>query len=344
MAIPGDLYLSVDFGASPSTDNGTRPYTGTNPQWNAFSLWLDGGPNQTQTQVDTPTTVKARVSNKGNTPVLAVHVDAYVMNPFVGLAKPNQAIERLSGAVGSIGPGSGSTSPTDAHVVTCSIQDPIQGPIPWKPTQAELTSSATNGVGHLCLIANVFADGDGHQLLEGEDFKVIDDQHQAQRNIALLAKPAGVPMHFMEFQIMPGFEEVQETVIAVEPVDPKVAIGAGECWLLGSQEGFVKDRHIRGGLILERDGQRFPIHLSDVELRHRLLVEGEEFGGRLLVQGEELGGRLLAPFGEPLLARIELEPSEDERPGAVQVVDIVQRDREGRPVGGALRIVTVVTG
>ena len=331
MAIPGDLYLSVDFGASPSFDNGTRPYTGTNPQWNAFSLWLEGGPNQTQTQVGTPTTVKVRVSNKGNAPISAVHVDAYVMNPFVGLAKPNQAIERLSGAVGSVGPGSGSTSPTDAHVVTCSIQDPNLGPIPWKPTQAELTSSATNGVGHLCLIANVFADGDGHQLLEGEDFKVIDDQHQAQRNIALLAKPAGVRQHFMEFQIMPGFDERQETLIAVDPVEPKVAIGAGERWLIRSQQGFFKDRERRGGLLLERDGTRYPIHVSDVRLRPRLLVEGDEFGGRL------------PTFSEPLRARIEFEVSEDERPGTVQVFDIVQRDREGRALG-ALRVLTVATG
>jgi hypothetical protein len=331
MAIPGDLYLSVDFGASPSTDNGTRPYTGTNPQWNAFSLWLDGGPNQTQTQVGTPTTVKVRVSNKGNAPVPAVHVDAYVMNPFIGAAKPNQAIERLSGAVGSVGPGSGSTSPTDAHVVTCSIQDPNLGPIPWTPTQTELTSSATNGVGHLCLIANVFADGDGHQLLEGEDFKVIDDQHQAQRNISLLAKPVGVPEQFAEFQIMPGFDERQGTLIAVDPVDPKVAIGAGERWLLGSQKGFFKDREKRGRLLFERDGKRYPIHLSDAEMRIRLMVEGDEFGGRL------------PTFSEPLRARIVLEASEEERLGAVQVFDIVQRDYEGRPLG-ALRILTVVTG
>ena len=58
------LFLSVDFGLAGAVDTaGARPYTGSNPQWNNVSLFLEGGVSQTQTKVGTDTTVKVRVSN-----------------------------------------------------------------------------------------------------------------------------------------------------------------------------------------------------------------------------------------------------------------------------------------
>lgn len=328
MAIPGNLFISVDFGSTPAADNGARPYTGTNPQWNSFSMWLDGGPNLTQTNVGTETTVKVRISNRGESPVTGVKVDAYVMNPFVGIAKPNQAIQRLSGTVGSLGPGSGGSSPTDAHVVTCSIQDPVEGPIPWKPTEAELTATV-NGDGHLCLIANVYAEEDGHQLLDAEDFKVVDDQHQGQRNITLLPMQAMQAEGLSEFMVMAAPGE-QDTRVAIEAVNPKLAIGAGERALLLSHCGVTTDEC--GELVLNHDGRQFPLFLSDRPLRARVHID--ECG--------KSDGRLPA-FRDPLRARLRLDMSREKKLGALHVFDIVQRDCKDRPLG-ALRVLTVIAG
>ncbi|MFE5813196.1 hypothetical protein ACFQ6S_07315 [Streptomyces sp. NPDC056479] len=328
MAIPGDLYISVDFGSSPTKDNGSRPYTGSNPQWNSSSIWLAGGPNDTQTHVGTPTTIKVRVSNMGESPVRAVRVDAYVMNPHVGLAQPQQAIQRLSGSVGSIAAGSGSTSPSDAHVVTCMIQDPAEGPIPWTPTEPEL-SGTVNGDGHLCVIANVFADDDGHQLLEGENFNVVDDQHQGQRNIQLLAASKLRPKQ-AEFLLMPAPVET-ETRVTIERVDPEIAIGAGERWLLLSHRDISEDCE-KGGLVLHHKGKRFPLFLSDAELQVRLTVD----------DCEESEG-WLTPFEQPRRARIRFHLPKEDKLGALHVFEIVQRDCEDRALG-ALRMLAFVNG
>ena len=331
MAIPGNLYISVDFGSSPTMDDGTRPYTGTNPQWNNFSMFLKGGPNDTQTRVGTPTTVQVRVSNKDKaTPVQAVKVDAYVMNPFLGISQPQQSIRRLSGTVGSVGPGSGSSSPTDAHVVTCMIQDPVQGPLPWTPTQAELDTTH-NGDGHLCLVANVYADGDGHPLLDAENLDVVNDQHQGQRNIQLLAKVTNL-VSSAGFLVMPVPEEMgpQETVVQIERVDPKLALGAGELALLRSQEGIVYDKN-RRRLFLWHKGRLVPLHLVDADPVVKATVEG--FG--------KLGGKLPA-FVKPLTATVELAIGPQERVGAIQVFDFVQRSKQQEL--GRIRMVTLVTG
>ncbi|MFF3877186.1 hypothetical protein [Streptomyces sp. NPDC001978] len=331
MAIPGDLYLSVDFGSSPTKDDGTRPYTGTNPQWNSASIWLDGGPNQTQTRVGTPTTIKVRVSNKGKSPVTAVRVDAYVMNPFVGISQPQQAMDGLvlSGFAGSIGPGSGAASGTDAHVVTCMFQDPAQGPIPWTPTDAQLNGTI-NGDGHLCLIANVFADGDGHQLVPVENFEVVSDQHQGQRNITLLPMTK-LKSGDLEFLIMPAPFEGMDTRVAFEVVDPKVAIGAGERWLLLSHPD-ISECHGKDGLVLNLKGKKVPLFLSDTEPKAELYID----------EIEQTGGGVLPPFPEPLRARVKVDMGE-QKLGAMHVFDVVQRDPKEQ-VLGALRFVTVLTG
>jgi hypothetical protein len=92
----GNLFLAVDFGASPQTDTGARPYTGTNPMWNNTSIWLDGGPSQTQTRVGVATKIKVRVSNASKSVAIEdVKVDVYVMNPHVGAAHPSDAIQTL---------------------------------------------------------------------------------------------------------------------------------------------------------------------------------------------------------------------------------------------------------
>jgi hypothetical protein len=325
----GNLFISIDFGGNPSVDNGTRPYTGTNPIWNNFSLVLSGGPTDTQTRVGAATTVKVRVSNKGDQVVEDVNVDAYVLNPQVGIGTPSLAIRRLSGFSPAIAPGSGSTNPNDAHVVECKIQDPVQGPIPWTPTAAELSATSN---GHLCVIANAFADNDGQRLPDSQAFDVINDPHQGQRNITLLAA-AGGNIEVFDFELLEPPEG--EAELAIELIDPELAIGFGERQLLGSHEDIVvEDEYAVGGLrglAVVRDGERFPLFFSPNELRAKLYVDDEQIDPE----------RRLPRYQGVLPARISIDLARDERIGGLHAFEIVQRDSRGNPLG-ALRFLTVI--
>ncbi len=268
----GDLYFKVDFGASPALDDGTRPWTGANPFWNNFSLFLEGGPNQTQTRVGTPTRVRARVTNKGRDAAENVRADIYVMNPHVGASSPSMAVRQLRGQVNTLAPGSGGTSPNDAHVLTCRINDPVLGPVDWEPTQAELNATV-NGGGHLCLIANVFSDTEGQELALDSVFDVVNDQHQGQRNCTLLPRQ-NFWEGFQEFQVMAA-PELIETTVAVEPVEAKVALGAGERWLLLSDDSITFSREHKAPVVLVK-GKPYPLFLDD-ELPE-VRMEAEEIG------------------------------------------------------------------
>jgi hypothetical protein len=344
----GNLFLSIDFGNSPSTDTGTRPYTGSTPIWENASIWLAGGPNQTQTQVNDPTTVQVRVSNDGNAPITNVLVDAYVMNPNVGASSPSQALHQLSGFLTSVAPGSGGTSPTDAHVATCKIQDPIMGAIPWTPTPADLIN--TSPPGHLCLIANVYNQDhtDGGPLPAAATFNIANDPHQGQRNIALLAAaPSPHISPHLGFIAIPDPRRRETTVtlepvrqLAKDPVGAVAALGASERWLLRSQRGISYERPTDDGpprLVVARRGDEepVPIRFSEHELKAVLTV-GDEPSGRQA----RLGGQPVErpPFGVPASVRIDLS---DESLGAMHLFDIVQRDPEGQPIGGGLRVLTV---
>ncbi|UQU67635.1 hypothetical protein COUCH_15755 [Couchioplanes caeruleus] len=358
--IPGDLYLSVDFGSSPTKDDGTRPYTGANPQWNNFSIALSGGPNDTQTRVGAQTSVKVRVSNKGQAPVTDVHVDAYVMNPFIGIAHPNQAIQRLRGSVGSVAPGSGSSGPTDAHVVTCLVN----GSAPWIPTNAELNATL-NGDGHMCLVANVYSDADnaddGRQLLEADDFAVVTDQHQGQRNITVLPMSLRAEQ-IMEFLVMPAPRGVEETFVAFEPVDLRAGLGAGDRALLLSHDFVIAAEGSEGELgqlsVLVK-GEPFPLFVSERPLTTKLSVDdiGEPphddrdddhpdirggYWPHFPHRGHHRPHRHRMPTFEDAKRGKLLVQTDEERPGALQAIDIVQRDRKGRALG-ALRMFTVAT-
>lgn len=322
-----NLFFSVDFGANPQTDTGARPYTAKNPPWwNNSSLWLHGGPSQTQTHVGDATTIKARVSNKSEMPVVNVKVDVYVMNPHVGTGLPNLNIRMLRGSAASIAPGSGSTSLTDAHVVTCQIQDTATA---WTPTQDELKNTI-DGQGHLCLIANVYADNDGAQLLGVQPFKVATDAHQGQRNITLLASLSTI-RRSMEFQLMPDWEG-GETTVRIEYLDPQVVLGAGEQWLLRSHRNVVLDRE-REELVVVHKGEHFPIVVSEKKVRGRIAVK--EFG--------EFDGECRIPaFNDPQPAQVAFEEGETAI-GALQVFEIVQRNEKDEALGG-LRFLSLVTG
>lgn len=328
----GNLFLSIDFGSTPSTDNGDRPYKGANVLWNNTSIWMDGGPTQTQTRVGTPTTVRVRVSNKGTAPVEDVKVKAYVMNPHIGITTPSQAIATLSGtATADIGPGS--TSTPEHHIVSCLVNDPNQGSIPWTPTQTDLDNSID---GHLCLIANAFGNDDGADLPDGQSFDVVNDPHQGQRNIALLAVPPGPHIRTLPFQIMPLPDLNDRFLVDIVQVDP-ARLGRGEQWLLRSRGNISFVAPAGGGerrlVIPGRDGRpAIPVLPSRRRIDGTILVENEPIRAESRLQA----GR------DPLPGQLQFAVPDGDAGGSLHAFDIVQRDDNGRPLGG-LRVLVVQT-
>ncbi|HET8971643.1 MAG TPA: hypothetical protein VFN19_11320 [Candidatus Nanopelagicales bacterium] len=346
----GSLFVNIDFNTVGAVDNGTRPYTGPNPLWNNVSIFLDGGPSQTETRVGQATTVRVRVSNKGTTAVSDVDVDAYVMSPFVGLANPAQAIRRLHGFSGSIAPGSGTPAANDAHVVTCRIQDPVLGSIPWTPTTADL---ATTSGGHLCLIANVYADADGAAVPDAGTFDIANDPHQGQRNIHVLADMKG--FGFIVFPASDG----APTAVDVVPLRAAVLNHPSERWALrsradigvklgsGATRLWLSGRGEREAVPLtySRKGIAGSIDLGDLgQADLTVLARSTERilrdGGSLAARGADWGRERLVVTVPAEGARGTLNLRRSDRRGSVQAFDVVQRDARGRALGG-MRIISV---
>lgn len=348
------IFLSVDFGLPGAVDTaGVRPYTGSNPQWNNASIFLDGGVSQTQTKVGTATTIKVRVSNSAAAAVEDVRVDAYVMNPFVGPFQPFNARRKLTGFAASIAPGSGSTSATDPHVVTCRIQDPVQGAIPWTPTAADLENTTD---GHLCLVANAYSVPDGGPVPDTTTYDVINDPHQGQRNIAVLAAGGGGGKKF-QFQVF-GPEDGGEFALDLHQLTAK-DLGAGERWLLRSLREVVVPEGGRKRLVLAgtRGRPDTPIAFSRKAVRGVLSLAGQGeldlhqltrvgAGVRPMLARQPLrdarawgDGRLVTSVGRTgTFAAVAVQPTGTK--GTLQAFDVVARDAVGRVIGG-LRILSL---
>lgn len=341
-----NLYLKTDFGEPNPTDDGTRPYTGATPIWLNTSIFLQGGVSQSQTAVGRPTSVGVRVTNKGGTAIEDVHVDAYVMNPHVGITNPALAVRRLSGFAASVPAGSGGPRAGDRHVINCQLQDPTLGPVDWVPTNAELLASQD---GHLCLIANVYGEGDGAGVPDPSSFDIWNNAHQGQRNIALL-KQENVANFLL--QVLPGPEVGEKVFVQFQPVVGRPDLDVGLNWLLRSRRDVVLE-HAGGEnrLVLVGHGgvDRVPLRVSHRDLVGELEVSG--LGSVGLTERLELPafGNVGAPppdavgfaFEPREVASAVLRLERNEDPGSVQIFDIVQRDGAGTLLGG-LRIVSLV--
>jgi hypothetical protein len=345
------LFLSIDFGLAGAVDTqGARPYTGTNPLWNNSSIFLDGGVSQTQTRVGTPTSVKVRVSS-AETARNFVTVDAYVMAPFAGPLTPAAAVRTLQGFAGQITPGSGAPNSLDPHVVTCLIQDPVQGGIPWTPTEADMNK--TTG-GHFCIIANAYAEEpvDGAPVPGATPFDVADDPHQGQRNISVLQ---GKTLKMFAFQIF-GPPDGGKFALDIQQFGAK-EFGASERWLLTS---LANVKAVPPGgqrlFLTGRDVEDVPLTQSRKTLQGRLdlgelgthdLGELAKAGKRVKAAlAQEPGalrdwgdGRLVLQAGpEGLAATVSVE--RDDARGSLLGFDAVVRDAAGTTLGG-LRLLTL---
>jgi hypothetical protein len=339
----GNLFLEIDYGTVTPTDNGTRPYTGSQPLWNNSSLFLDPPP-QTQATVNQPATIKVRVSNNSTagTTVTGVRVRAYVMSPQVGLASPAQALQTFLSDVKDVAPGSGGGSSTDAHIFDC-----LSGGMPWVPTQAQLNQTPL-GQGHLCLVANCYQDPlfaspppplEGHDLAASDTFDIANDQHQGQRNIMLA--PAAPGAHFVGFEINAA-PAGQEATIEVEKLVSAQVQGPSERFLLLTSPLITAQRTGSGRRKLyftDADGADVAVRYSRYKLNYGLtLGEPKQIGK--VSQARKLA---LDPAAQITPATLSLEISPKEPPGSIHAFDIIQRGAKGQVLGG-LRVLSVVSG
>jgi hypothetical protein len=328
------------------------------PFWNNNSIWLSGGPTQTQARVGGRITLKVRVSNSGAEPIEDVEVDAYLMNPFVGPFDPAHSLQQLRGFALEISPGSGSASPTDPHVVNCLVQDLLAGPIPWEPTEAQLE---TNN-GHLCIVANAYAEGDGAPIGGTTSFDVRNDEHLGQRNIGLLPRTQQ-----MKMMVMPALDG-GPTELMIRQLTSR-ELRTGERWLLRSRYDISKMAGTYGlGIPGRSDREPHPLSFSRKAVRGGLKIDGMQAGS--IKEMATIGRRLLAePLLEPLerrtttrtLARptapvdgrfvigendqpvfATVHLDRNDKPGALQAFDIIQRDVKGEIIGG-YRVLSMAT-
>lgn len=331
------IFLSIDFGLPGAVDTqGARPYTGTNPLWNNSSIFLDGGVSQTQTSVGKATTIKVRVS-AAERAYQFVTVDAYVLAPFAGPLTPAAAIRTLQGFASQITAGSGAPNPLDPHVVTCFIQDQVQGPIPWTPTAQDL--AATTG-GHLCIIANAYAEDppSGAAVPGATPFDVHNDPHQGQRNINVLQ---GAGMSKFAFQVF-GPLEGEKFTLHIHQLRAK-EFGSSERWLLVSLPNVRAIPKGSDRLFLVGDKGEEPVPLTHSEKTVAGRLDLGDFGthdlGELAKAGQEGEGRIVlhaGPEGIPAIVSVERD---DER-GSLLGFDAVVRDETGADLGG-IRLLTL---
>lgn len=372
------LYFKIDYDGNPDPSTGDQggDYTATNPPfWDNNSLWLVGGPSQTSVKVGNQVQVKTRVTNNGENQLGAVHIQAWVFQPFVGLAQPGQAITALqetnglpdgslitfSGSLANLAHGSGADVP-DPHVAIASTPS---GTGYWGASQKELDTYG----GHLCLVANVYTSQEG-KLLNTEDYfattSYVDsngvtqprDGHHGQRNIALL--PSAQPQQVMPFQVHPPLLQGQPTLLDIHALG-SVGIGAGEHWLLQSRANVTKidnrkfvipgvrgkpatpltysRKGLQGSLSLDRFGT---IDLAEATKATREATRRAGEMTRVPFQKRQDGARIrLESLAEPHTATITLQ--RDDAKGSMQAFDIVQRTEDGKILGG-LRMLSLVTG
>jgi hypothetical protein len=308
----GNLYIAVDFGAPNAHDDGTvRPFTEIH-YWENASIFLDPPrPSNTQAEVGKPSTIKVRVSNRGTVPAPGVKVQAWVMNPQVGLINVSSAVASFSSGIKTVDPGSGANTATDPHVFSC-----LRSGQPWTPTPGQLT---TNG-GHLCVVANCFQDPLEVEQPEGKEigptgkFDAQIDPHQGQRNImvmpatkAMLAAPL-----MLTFDLMAPPAEVEEQVfLDLQTLTDEQFFDAGALNTLPSLPGVIVNER---GQFMVGERELHPLRISPEQVEIGLTIPGlGEFEGTGKVNGGN--GSVDSGFG-----RIAL-PDDLGFPGRIDVPD-----------------------
>ena len=165
---------------------------------------------------------------------------------------------------------------------------------------------------------------------------MVNDPHQGQRNIALLAVQPSPHIRSFPFQIMPPPERNGRFLVDIVQVDP-ARLGRGEQWLLRSRSNISFVAPPEGGerrlVIPGRDGRpAIPVLPSRGRIDGTILVDREPIHAERRLQA----GR------DPLPGQLQFAVPDGDAGGSLHAFDIVQRDDNGRPLGG-LRVLVVQT-
>jgi hypothetical protein len=301
----GDLYIRHS-----ATDHGERDLPPGTVFWTSPAIRVLGsGLGDGAAVADQDQTVRVLVGNRNLTNAFTdVQVQVYAAE--WGAANP--WLFSLGGAQGvPIGP-----QTVVAHarhdVATEGVFE-----VSWRPDSSELGGAAFK---HVCLLANVWAAGEGAQQAAGVIFSDIPtNQHHAQRNITL---NAAAPDGAMAFGFHAGNPFEGGDAFTLEVVEPKgrrlapveTFHLAGADWLVAAQEKLGKPLELLpplGDVRIETGGQEG----SRVELK----LEG----------GEQLPAVLRTPKG-------------DDTPGVRRFMVVQRSARTGDVVGGAELLTAVV--
>jgi hypothetical protein len=371
------FYFKIDYGDTPSVDDGVSPYSGARPFWNNNSLWLTGGPSQTSTAVGDATQVKARVTNTAAEYDGNVYVQAWIFQPFVGQVTPDDGIHvdgvstdpliAFTGSLFDVPNGSGASTEDAGQPKThVALAGTSGGTGSWTPQADELSTYG----GHLCICANVYSNSDGAALstdtpfatttyTDGDGNQQPRDAHHGQRNIALLS--SGQPLQWLPFTIMPPLVTGRATLLDIHPLAGGLAVGAGERWLLRSRSNVSLED---GRLVIPGTRGKDATPLADSRKAVRGTLEVPGFGGMDLHEAaaateaatlrategknrvpylkSEGGARIrLEAVKEPLAATLSLQ--RDDAKGSLQAFEIVQRTEDGQILGG-LTVLSLVSG
>jgi hypothetical protein len=240
-----------------------------------------------------------------------VTVEAWVCDYTAGEVGPSTAITpRFVGtAFGTINPGQS----VDVTVDT------------WTPTHAQAT---TNG-GHVCLGANCWAGdagnpSDGRPTPPGGHLSYCCDSHCGQLNLQVTALAFGKMGHM--FMGMNGGAKGLNARIRMLPAKGRV-FGATE-------RTVIRDSRALHDALSPAQLKRFK------PFRSRLRPAGFAIAGRGVEPGESIEISLKPKEKRKLDLQVEASPNE--RPGAVQVFDVITTDADGETLGGARLLAVVV--
>jgi hypothetical protein len=336
----GNLYIKYD-----ASDNGGRPIPAGAAFWVTPSIWLTdaAGTSLAEAQVGHVNVIHAQVSSLSADPRSGARVQMWVSDYTAGFIGPDSGRQSSGGTLGRLGGVAGSVTSTVPGVAT----------VDWTPVDADLINGPDPLHGHLCVAANVFADGvppEGARLFGGR-LDVPKNQHHAQRNITLV-KTQGIT-RAIPFRVRNPGPEPAEFVLAGVELEGDAAMGPLE------QEQLLMDRCVDlvGGApapdLVPAKCQTEPRERTWLAEGGQLVLRGlpdlvplrpAKERAKFLIHTEETADQRVALVirpGEEVPVVLTVEGTQ--AIGEVHAIDVFQEDTaDGLVVGGG-RVVVVET-
>ncbi|MER5199996.1 hypothetical protein ACWD3J_41575 [Streptomyces sp. NPDC002755] len=325
----GNLYIPVE-----DADDGTqRPYptnTGT-PPWASANIRISYlGVEGTKAYAQKDNKVVVRVKNKGAQSMANVKVQAWVFEPGIGMNRPGDAIFPFTYE------GTQTLDPNARATFTMKEA--------WNPGPEVLGGAAEK---HFCLMANVYQAGganpEGKELLytntdPSNKVDVDNNQHHGQCNIVLLpasqAPSGGGTNSKVPTTTFPPRGGSAEFRVRADHVTTKPE--ASQLAVLKAHPGIVPGGGTApGGLSLMTSKGPVPITLSTETPGFDLRSE--------VIPGLDTPFRFSEDRPDKIPTDIEVRLPEGAPLGSLHIFDLGLWTERGDLVGGALRVMILVT-